>query len=121
MVVKRALASELHKGSFRLRSQRSGVRATPGALYHNDLQGFSNRSLTLATGLDTMKLTGKVVETLVVEKEVVVEVPDNSSDDTIEQAIRDKAYEQTILDGTHGWEGIETQDVRVSWVMITNA
>lgn len=61
-----------------------------------------------------MRIRGKVTENLVVQKEIEIEVPDDTNDDQIEQAVRDAAYEKTIMDGT-GWEGVETFDVTVTW------
>jgi hypothetical protein len=63
-----------------------------------------------------MKVVGIVTETLVVQKEVEIEVPDDADDGEIHQAVRDKSYEHTILDcKTHGWDGVDTLDVEVTW------
>jgi Pyruvate/2-oxoacid:ferredoxin oxidoreductase delta subunit len=62
-----------------------------------------------------MKITGQVTETLIIQKEVEVEVPDNATDEQVKEAIRAKANEKTILSGNHGWEGIESfgQDIEI--------
>lgn len=61
-----------------------------------------------------MKVYGKISETLVMEKEVEVEVADDADDEQIEQAIRDAAYEETIC-YSGGWEGVDTTDVTINW------
>lgn len=60
-------------------------------------------------------IKGSITETIIVKKDVSVEVPDDASEDKILEAVRAKAYEETILDYTdrHGWKGIETLDVNV--------
>ena len=65
-----------------------------------------------------MKVRGYVEETIIVVKEVDVEVPDNATDDIIHTTVRDKCYEKTILDyqDQHGWEGTNTLDVDVKWI-----
>jgi len=60
------------------------------------------------------KVKGTVTETLIVQKEVEVEVPDNASGEDIAAAIRSKAYEKNILQGDHGWEGIESNGMDIS-------
>lgn len=60
------------------------------------------------------KVKGTVTETIVVQKEVEIEVPDDASAEYVQAAVRAKAYEKNILIGDHGWEGIETQGVEVS-------
>jgi len=61
------------------------------------------------------KVNGTVTETLIVQKEVEVEVADSASKEEIEQAIRTKAYEKNILQGDHGWDGVESQGVEISF------
>ena len=66
-----------------------------------------------------MRVRGYVEETLIIVKEVEVEVPDGSEDDAIHEAVRDKAYEECVTDvkyNAHGWEGVETINVDVKWV-----
>lgn len=65
-----------------------------------------------------MRVRGYVEETLIVVKEVEVEVPDDADDGAIHEAVRDKSYEHTILDykDKHGWEGVNTLNVDVNWV-----
>jgi hypothetical protein len=58
-------------------------------------------------------VTGTVTETLVVQKEVTVRVKSNADVGEVKEAIRAKAYEKTILQGDHGWEGLETDDVDI--------
>ena len=62
-----------------------------------------------------MKVQGKVVETLVIEKVVEVEVPDDCAQSTIEEFLKAKAYEDEIFSDsdTHGWEGVQTNEVEV--------
>lgn len=60
------------------------------------------------------KFKGTVTETLIIQKEVEVEVSDNASKEEVEQAIRTKAYEKNILQGDHGWDGVESQGVEIS-------
>jgi hypothetical protein len=63
-----------------------------------------------------MKVKGEVVETLLIKKEVEVEVPDGSTPDVIDEAIRDEAYKAIITDpDAGGWELVETMDVEVSF------
>jgi len=62
-----------------------------------------------------MKIRGKVVENLIVEKEVEVEVPDDADEDQIEQAVRDKAYEKMMIITETGWACAECIDVNVTW------
>jgi hypothetical protein len=59
-----------------------------------------------------MKIKATVTETLVVQKEVELEV---STEQDIEEAIREKAYEDTIMDGDHGWEGINCLEVDIDY------
>lgn len=61
------------------------------------------------------KVKGLVVETVIVQKYVDVEVSVDADEEEIAQAIRDKAYEQTIFceSDKHGWDGVETQEVNV--------
>lgn len=66
-----------------------------------------------------MKVRGYVEETLVVVKEVEVEVPDGAEDDVVQEAIRSKAYEECIIDDKysgHGWEGADCLNVDIRWV-----
>lgn len=69
-----------------------------------------------------MKVRGYVEETIIVVKEIDIEVPDDAKDDAIHTAVRDKCYEKTILDyqDQHGWEGVECTDVNVRWVKYVN-
>ena len=64
-------------------------------------------------GLDMRKVTGRVVETLTIYKDVEAEVEDDAGEDDIEQALRDKAYEKIITDEDSGWELDETLEVDV--------
>jgi hypothetical protein len=57
-------------------------------------------------------VVGRVIETLTVVKDVEVEVPDNASEQEIKDALRDKAYEKLVSDGT-GWEGVWSDGVEV--------
>lgn len=61
-----------------------------------------------------MKITGTITETLVVEKDVIVDVRDDASQDEIEQAIRAKAYEKLVRT-KDGWEIIETLNVDIKF------
>jgi len=63
--------------------------------------------------LPLVRVKGTVTESLVVQKEVSVKVKKNASKEEIEEAIRAKAYEKNILQGDHGWEGIETSGVDI--------
>ena len=72
-----------------------------------------------------MKIKGTITETLIVQKDVEVNVPkavakaaaegDDEAQEKINTLIRDKAYEATLFSGTdeHGWEGIDTLEVEV--------
>ena len=72
-----------------------------------------------------MKIKGTITETLIVQKDVEVEVSDavakaaaegdDDAQEEINTLIRDKAYEDTIFGGTptHGWEGLDTLEVEV--------
>ena len=62
-----------------------------------------------------MKVTGKVTETLVVEKEVEVEVSDNATEFQIDQAIRREAYKKIMVadDNDHGWELVDSVETDV--------
>jgi hypothetical protein len=62
-----------------------------------------------------MKIQGQVTETIIIQKEVEVDVPDDSTKEQIEEAIRAKANEKSILIGDHGWEGVESngQDIEI--------
>jgi len=65
-----------------------------------------------------MIVKGRVEETIIISKEVEVEVPDGASDDAVEMALRDKAYEKIITDQDSGWELIDSLEVDVqtsSW------
>jgi len=55
------------------------------------------------------KVEGTVRETLLVKKEVVVEVEDNASPEHVEQALREEALKKLIIDDGHGWK-IEFSD-----------
>ena len=63
------------------------------------------------------RIKGKITETIIVQKDVEVEVPDDADEDVIEQTVRDEAYKECISDikYDHGWEGIETLAVDVQW------
>lgn len=61
-----------------------------------------------------MEITGTITETLVVEKDVTVDVRDDASQDEIEQAIRAKAYEKLVSTET-GWEILETLNVDIKF------
>jgi len=63
--------------------------------------------------LPLLRVTGKVTESIIIQKEVSVRVRKNAGKEEIEEAIRAKAYEKTILQGDHGWEGIETSGVDI--------
>ena len=72
-------------------------------------------------------IKGKVTETLIVVKEVEFKIPDMEGEDDeediedIDQMVRDKAYEKTILESweEHGWEPVKTVDVDVEWTSKT--
>jgi hypothetical protein len=66
-----------------------------------------------------MKVKGQVVEQITIVKDVEVEVPDNAEYADIYDAVREKAYEKTILDAQaeHGWDGTSTEGVDV-WVLV---
>ncbi len=61
-----------------------------------------------------MKVKGHVVETILVVKDVEVDVPDKSGDTDIEKAIRNEAYASTLQD-MNGWELTDTLDVEITW------
>jgi len=63
--------------------------------------------------LKTKTVTGKVVETIIVEKLVEAEVPAEFTDDQASDAIRKKAYDKIIGEPESGWELVETIDVDV--------
>lgn len=65
------------------------------------------------------KICGKVTETIVLVKEVEIEVPDECEDGEIEDVIRKKAYEKALTDldikEKTGWEGADTLEVEIDW------
>ena len=75
-----------------------------------------------------MKIRGKVIENLILEKEVEIEVPDSwNLDDAqiegqIEELIRQKVYEKALSDldikEKIGWEAIETLELDFEWTEI---
>lgn len=62
-----------------------------------------------------MTVTGVITETIVVQKSVTVECGSDIEKEDLEQLIREKAYEETILDyeHLHGWTGLDCVDVEI--------
>jgi len=56
---------------------------------------------------------GRVTETIVVDKVVECEVPDDFTDDQIRDAIRKKSYDKIIGEPESGWELVETVNADV--------
>jgi hypothetical protein len=61
-----------------------------------------------------MKVRGFVTETIIVVKEIDVEVPDDAEEDAIHTAVRDACYAE-IVTPHNGWELAETLDMDVKW------
>lgn len=68
-----------------------------------------------------MHVRGKVIETIMVEKEVSVVIPDLDPEhpefeQKVEMALRAEANKRTIVDEDHGWDltGSEGQDVEIT-------
>lgn len=63
----------------------------------------------------TMKVTATFTETIVVQKNVVIDVKKNDTADHINTLIRDKAYADPVYKKMEdaGWELIETLNVEV--------
>lgn len=59
------------------------------------------------------KIKGRVVETLVIYKDVEVEVADDLNEESVQDAIRDEAFKKIITDPESGWELDETLEVDV--------
>lgn len=57
-------------------------------------------------------VTGYVIETLTVQKEVEVQVPLDADDEQVRAALRDKAYEKLVNSGSD-WEIINSNGVAV--------
>lgn len=57
-------------------------------------------------------VTGYVIETLTVQKEVEVQVPLDADDEQVRAALRDKAYEKLVTSGSD-WEIINSNGVSV--------
>ena len=60
-------------------------------------------------------LRATISEDITVTKTVLLSVPDDATDDYIEEQIREYAYARTIYDADHGWTGTDVSDVRVEW------
>lgn len=67
----------------------------------------------------SIKLVGTVLETIVVQKDVEVEVSKDATREQIVDAIRKEAYRQTIFendDDVNGWQCDDSLDENVLWV-----
>ena len=67
-----------------------------------------------------MKVKGIITETLTVQKEIELDLPDNSSEEHIEQVVRNRAYEKLVSTDT-GWEVLDCSscDVVIEYESIT--
>lgn len=59
-------------------------------------------------------ISATIYETIILKKEVTVCVDEDINDVDLEQEIRNVAYDNTIFDGDHGWEGIDTLEVEIN-------
>lgn len=66
------------------------------------------------TPMTMKKIKGTVTESLIVQKEVEVEVPDGATREDLIAALRAKAYEKTIMIGDHGWDVVDSEGVDIS-------
>jgi hypothetical protein len=64
-----------------------------------------------------MQIKATVAETIVLEKEVIIEVPEGTHEEAIYNLVTEEAYSKTIMQHTHehGWVGKKTVGVEVKY------